>query len=189
VILWIGLVLFASTNVDDIFVLLAFFADPAFTTRQVVAGQYLGMCVLIGLSLLGALGSRAIPLGYVGLLGFVPLLLGAKRLLDLRKPDADEPRADRFAASRPLAVAAVTVANGADNLGAYVPLFSTRRPEEIAVLCAVFLVLTGIWCLVAHRLVRHPRAGAPIRRYGRVVVPFALMGLGAYLLWPLRAFL
>jgi cadmium resistance protein CadD (predicted permease) len=59
VILWIGLALFAATNVDDIFVLLTFFADPSFRAWQVVIGQYAGILALVGVSLLGAAGAVA----------------------------------------------------------------------------------------------------------------------------------
>jgi cadmium resistance protein CadD (predicted permease) len=196
VILWIGLALFASTNVDDLFVLLFFFADPGFRSRQVVLGQYLGMVVLIGLSLLGALATRVIPLEYVGLLGFVPLALGVTKLVALRKPADDDALGSaspgRLAGLKPLAVAAVTVSNGGDNVGAYAPLFATRSGREVALLVGAFLVLTGVWCLVAYGLVSHPRVREPFRKHGRVVVPLALLALGAYLLWgcqPLRVLL
>lgn len=35
----LAILLFASTNVDDIFVLLGFFADPKYRTRDIVMGQ------------------------------------------------------------------------------------------------------------------------------------------------------
>ena len=82
-----------------------------------------------------------------------------------------------------LAVAAVTIANGGDNLGIYTPLFATRTGPEVALLIAVFAILTGVWCLLAHGLVNHPALGAPIRRYGRRVLPFVLMGLGVLILY------
>lgn len=164
-ILWIGLALFAATNIDDILVLLTFFADPSFRARQVVVGQYAGILALIGVSLLGAAGLRVVPLNYVSLLGVVPILLGLWKLVSLRRPvetPVEEPHVPpRFAGSRFLAVAAVTVANGGDNVGAYVPLFSTRGALDVAILVATFLVLTGVWCIAAHRLVHHPRVGLP----------------------------
>jgi cadmium resistance protein CadD (predicted permease) len=184
VIVWIGIVLFVSTNVDDLFVLIAFFADSSFRAREVVLGQYLGMSALIGISLLGALGATVIPLHYVRFLGAVPIALGVKKLIDLRKRGDDERRDDRLAAFRPLAVAATTIGNGADNVGAYVPLFATRTRFEVGLLASMFLALTGLWCLAAYRLVHHPRTGAPIRRSARVVVPFVLVALGIYILHP-----
>ena len=36
----VGIALFAATNVDDIFVLLAFFTDARFRPRQIVRGRW-----------------------------------------------------------------------------------------------------------------------------------------------------
>ena len=114
--------MFAVTNVDDIFVLVGFFSDRRFRPRQVVVGQYLGMAVLVGASVLAALVSLVLAPPYVGLLGLIPLALGLKKLFDLRKPidAAQDEIPDRTGASglgKINAVAAVTIANGGDNLG------------------------------------------------------------------------
>ena len=50
-IVGLAVVLFASTNVDDLFVLVGFLADPRYETRQVVFGQYLGVATLVAVSL------------------------------------------------------------------------------------------------------------------------------------------
>jgi len=71
-----------------------------------------------------------------------------------------------------VAVAAVTIANGCDNISIYTPLFATRAIDEIAVIAIVFALMTALWLGAAHYLVNHPRIGAPIRRYGHRVVPF-----------------
>lgn len=80
-----------------------------------------------------------------------------------------------------LAVAGVTVANGADNVTAYVPFFASRKPWESAVTLFVFATMTAVWCIAAHRLVHHPTLGAPLRRCGSAILPFVLVALGAYL--------
>ena len=46
----LGIILFASTNVDDLLVLIAFFALPRCRARDVVIGQYLGIGALIVVS-------------------------------------------------------------------------------------------------------------------------------------------
>jgi cadmium resistance protein CadD (predicted permease) len=51
----VSVVAFASTNVDDVSVLLGFFADPAFRARHVVLGQYLGIGALVAVSLVCSL--------------------------------------------------------------------------------------------------------------------------------------
>jgi cadmium resistance transport/sequestration family protein len=187
-ILGIAVVLFASTNVDDIFVLLGFFADPKFRGRQIVIGQYLGITALYGASVLASLISLVIPTAYIGLLGLAPIFLGLKKLWTLREgSEADDDPGDHEKASaghgKIVAVAAVTIANGGDNISIYTPLFATRAIDEIAVIAIVFALMTALWLGAAHYLVNHPRIGAPIRRYGHRVVPFVLVALGILILY------
>jgi len=72
--LGIGVVVFASTNIDDIFLLSAFFADPHLRPRSVVAGQFLGIGALVTASAVAALAAVVIPPGWSSLLGLVPAL-------------------------------------------------------------------------------------------------------------------
>ena len=74
-----AIVLFASTNIDDVFVLIGFFADPKFRARDIVLGQYLGIAALFGVSVAASLLSLVISRTYVGLLGIVPILIGLKK--------------------------------------------------------------------------------------------------------------
>lgn len=87
-----------------------------------------------------------------------------------------------------LSVSAVTMANGGDNLAVYTPLFSIRRPWEGGCLAAVFLLMTGLWCATAHRLICHPAVGPPLRKYGRFLLPWVLMAIGLYILLESAAF-
>ncbi|WP_437760646.1 cadmium resistance transporter [Sorangium sp. So ce1389] len=192
--LGVSAVVFISTNIDDILLLTAFFSDPDFTPRQVVAGQFLGIAALVLASVACALLAVRVPEGWIGLLGLVPLALGLRGLWALwRGPGAgdgedaddaddadDEPRG-RAARFRTLAVATVTVANGGDNLGVYIPLFSSS-PGLIPLHAAVFAVMTGALCALGHHLVNHPVLGSRIRRHGRVALPFVLIGLGLWIL-------
>jgi cadmium resistance protein CadD (predicted permease) len=50
-LLGIAVVLFVSTNIDDVFVLLGFFSDPKVKFRHVVLGQYLGIGARYGVRL------------------------------------------------------------------------------------------------------------------------------------------
>lgn len=181
-----SVVAFASTNIDDIFVLLGFFADPAFRARHVVLGQFLGIGVLVALSLAGALAALVIPPAYLGLLGLLPIALGLKKLWELRRgsedDDAEATGHPAAGAHRMLSVAAVTIANGGDNIGVYVPMLATRSAQERFVIVAVFAVMTGVWCFVAHALVRHRALGAPLRRWGHRLLPWVLVGIGVVIL-------
>ena len=85
----LSVILFASTNSDDIFVLIAFLADPRFGVRQVVIGQYIGIFALILVSMAASLVSLLLPREQVGLLGLLPVLIGLRKLVALWRADQD----------------------------------------------------------------------------------------------------
>jgi cadmium resistance protein CadD (predicted permease) len=177
--------LFATTNIDDLVVLVAFFADRRFPPRQVVAGQFLGIAALVGLSLLLAVAALALPPPWVGLLGVVPILLGVRKLLQRRTGGEDAEDAaivPRRRRSNVLAVAAVTVANGGDNLGVYTPVFAVLAPGEVLVTVMVFAAMTGAWCAAGYALVANPLVGGHIRRLGHALLPFVLIIIGVLVL-------
>jgi cadmium resistance protein CadD (predicted permease) len=185
----LAIVVFVTTNVDDILLLAAFFANRTFRPRSIVIGQFAGIAALTAMSAVAALLAVAIPEGWIGLLGVVPLGLGLQGLYSLwsaeKEQDDDDLQAaevpSRTAHSQWIAVALVTIANGGDNLGVYIPLFS-RELAWVPVYVIVFTVLTGLWCMLGYWLVHHPVIGARIRRYGHVVLPLVLIGLGVFIL-------
>ena len=175
----LAVVVFASTNIDDVFVLVGFFADKNFRAHDVVIGQYAGITALYVISAIAALISLVIPPVYIGLLGLVPMAIGAKKLYYLwRNQEPEEPVAGTGGHGRKLAVAAVTMANGGDNIAVYTALFATREAFEAPVIGIVCAVMTGLWCLAAYWLVNHRALGMPIRAQAHRVVPFVLIGLG-----------
>jgi type IV secretory pathway TrbL component len=50
----LGIVLFVTTNLDDIFLTMAFFADPGLDRRAVVVGKFLGIGLLVAASVAAA---------------------------------------------------------------------------------------------------------------------------------------
>jgi len=186
-LLGLGIVVFASTNIDDIFVLLGFLADPLFTVRNVATGQYLGFGVLALASVVASTISVVLIPAHVGLLGVLPILIGIARLVAFwRTETGNEETKRRVGNAGSLqqvgTVATVTIANGGDNLGIYTTLFATQAIYETVVVLIVFAIMTGLWVGLAYWLVRHPTAGYPIRRYGHIFLPFLLIGLGLIVL-------
>jgi cadmium resistance protein CadD (predicted permease) len=182
----VALIVFVTTNVDDLFVLLTMFGDETFRAREVVVGQLVAMFSLVALSCLGALLAIAIAPAYVGLLGLAPLGIGIAALLRQRGAEDEESplQLNRRGSgvARVIAVTLVTMANGGDNLAVYIPLFASRSRIEQAIMATVFLLMTAAWCWVAQTLINHPRLGAPIRRYSRPASPYVLIALGVYIL-------
>jgi cadmium resistance protein CadD (predicted permease) len=178
-LLGLAIVLFVSTNVDDLLVLIGFFADVKFSASEIVAGQYVGVGVLFAVSAAGALLSLVIPRAYLGLLGVFPILIGIRKLVEVRN---DRTQTEPGKALKPhgnvASVALVTIANGGDNIGVYMPSFAVHSGGQIVIIAVVFAAMTALWCMLARWMVTHGRLGAPLRRYGHIVVPVVLIGLG-----------
>jgi len=197
-----GITSFAATNIDDIVILMLFFAqvNSTFRRRHVIVGQYLGFIALILVSLPGYFGGLIVPRAWIGILGLVPIAIGISRLLT-RQEDEEEvqavsgevnsSRSHTSVLSSTLAsllspqtfnVAAVTFANGGDNIGIYVPLFASSDLRSLGVILTVFFLLIGVWCYIAYLLTRQPTIARILTRYGHALVPFVLIGLGIYIL-------
>lgn len=122
--------LFAVTNIDDILVLSLFFARGAGhprSARRIVLGQYLGFVAILAVAVAAAFGATFLPEWAVPYLGLLPLALGLKaawRAWKHRDDEVDEQQTTE-GGPRALEVAAVTFANGGDNIGVYVPVFTT----------------------------------------------------------------
>jgi cadmium resistance protein CadD (predicted permease) len=169
---------FISTNIDDLFLLVGFFSDRSFSRGLIFAGQILGMAAIVAISLAAASVAVAISPTHVGLLGLAPIIIGIGKLLRLGKTVEGQPTAAGI-----LQVGTVTVVNGGDNIAAYTPIFATQWPLDMIATLAIFAVLTLVWCFVAWWLVRHAALGKPLRRYGHLLLPFILIGLGGLILY------
>ena len=56
--------------------------------------------------------------------------------------------------SQILAIAAVTIATGGDNLGAYIPVFASDR-RVVIIYGIVFVVMAALWCVISYKLVKN----------------------------------
>ena len=184
----LGVTAFAATNLDDALVLLLFFGDRRYRARHVFIGQAVGVGLLVALSLVVALATVALPARVVGLLGLLPIAIGGKQLLDRRRdrgaaPAAGDGLPPRAAGWRQAAaVAGVTLANGGDNIGVYVPLFAARPAAQTALLLATFAALLLVWTFAGYALARRSALAGRLRRISGAVMPWVLIGLGATIL-------
>lgn len=68
-ILALGFGAFLASNIDDLLILMAFFANRRFPVSQIVLGQYVGMGSLLAVGLLGLLVALFVPGSFIGLIG------------------------------------------------------------------------------------------------------------------------
>ncbi len=185
-ILGIAATAFVATNIDDLFILIAFFSNSRFPLPQIVLGQYAGMGALLAISIVGSLIALIVPNNLIGLIGIFPIVIGIKELLELLKDGEESAKQlspNGLIAYLPfLTVAAVTFSGG-EEIGVYTSVFATyNEVSEIIIIVLVVMVLTGLWCAVAYHLVNRPLIASSIKRIGTVALPFVIIGLGIYIL-------
>ncbi|HVT68783.1 MAG TPA: cadmium resistance transporter [Trebonia sp.] len=182
--------LFAATNVDDILVLSLFFGRSAGqrgAARRIVAGQYLGFTALLAVTVAAAYGATFLPEPAVAWLGLLPLALGLRAAWQAwrehRRGDAGEQQREPGAGGPgTLQVAAVTFANGGDDIGVYLTVFAVTGVAGTTVYVAVFLVLTGVWCAAGRYFATRPVVAGLLSRWGHILHPLVLTGLGLVIL-------
>lgn len=177
--------LFAVTNIDDIVILALFFAQGAgrrATGRNILAGQYLGFAGILAVAVTAALGATFLPDAAIPYLGLLPLLLGVKAAVQAWKDRDDESDHTGTGGPRVLEVAAVTFANGGDNIGVYVPVFATVGATGTAVFAVVFLLLVAVWVAAGRFFATRPVVARALGRWGHILLPVVLIGLGVLIL-------
>ncbi|MCZ0903909.1 cadmium resistance transporter [Microcoleus sp. HI-ES] len=190
---------FAATNIDDMVISMLFFGqvNDTFRPRHIFVGKYLGFAALIAASLPGFFGGLIVPKAWIGLLGLVPIAIGISHLVKReneendvqgvsgefnRKSNSPVSKLANLFNPQTLNVAAVTVANGGDNIGIYLPLFASSDLPSLMVILAVFSVMVGVWSYAAYRLTRQRAIAHVLTRYTKAAVPFVLIGLGIFIL-------
>lgn len=174
---------FVSTNIDDIFLLTLFFSTRKFKAVNIFLGQYTGIATLVAISFVGSYIGNFIDQSYVGLLGLFPIYLAIKHIIDSRKGEADDNDEVNIKSRGILAIAGVTIANGGDNIGVYVPLLTTMSGAEKIQMVVVFLIMTYVWCVAGQYLASRPLIAKQLDKYGHVIVPFVLFMLGIFILF------
>jgi cadmium resistance transport/sequestration family protein len=176
---------FASTNIDDLFILTLFFGDKRYKASDIYLGQYLGIIALIAMSFIGSLIGNFVEGKYIGLLGLFPIYLGIVQFISLIKGKSDEEeleQQEKRSKIGMLSIATVTIANGGDNIGTYVPLFASLSPADKSIMTGIFLGMVFIWLTAARYLTKHPLVAKTIARYGHIITPIVLCLLGLFIL-------
>jgi len=179
--------IFAATNIDDLVVVSAFFAEHRNDWRTIVAGQFLGIGAIVILSILMAMATLQLPTKSFPYLGIVPLSLGIWRLSQWGYTKRQRPSANCEGGhpSRPgstlFVATTVTMATGSDNVSVYVPFFA-KAPHQIPLYSATFAFLAAVWCLLGYLLVNHIRFGRHLRGLRHVILPAVMILIGLWVL-------
>jgi cadmium resistance protein CadD (predicted permease) len=198
----IGFSVAVATTFDDNLYLTAFFGkvNRIFRPKHIILGEYVGFSVLVLASLPGYFGSLIIPDTWIGLLGFLPVFIGIAHLMSR---DEEEDTVQTVSVKLPsraqfkhhnkslwatirdpqtYRVSAVTIANGGNNIGIYVPLFASSNFPSLGIILFACYLTVGLWCFLSYHLTRNPLMAPVLTRYGRKICPFILIWLGLSIL-------
>lgn len=79
-------------------------------------------------------------------------------------------------------VVGLVVADGADNVAVYTPVFRHLGPAHSVGYTLVFAVLAAVWCVLAALLARRRTIAMTVERWGQVLVPVVFIVIGVALL-------
>nr|WP_164683062.1 CadD family cadmium resistance transporter [Streptococcus hyointestinalis] len=183
-----SIILYSGTAVDLLIILMLFFAKRK-SRKDIIniyLGQFLGSVSLIFLSLLFAFVLNYIPSKEIlGLLGLIPIFLGLKVLL-LGDSDGEAIANDGLRKDNKnliFLVAMITFAScGADNIGVFVPYFTTLNLANLIVTLLTFLVMIYLLVFSAQKLAQVPSVGETLEKYSRWFIAVVYLGLGMYIL-------
>jgi cadmium resistance protein CadD (predicted permease) len=182
-----AVVLFATTNVDDVVVLTVLSISSRAEGRprpwQIWSGQYAGFAVLIAVSLAAAAGLAVVPLRWLWPLGLLPLGLGLAKLVTAIRARRSGQRASPAVVTGLTGVIGITIVNGGDNLSVYVPVFRTSSVAAIAIIVAVFMLGVGVYCLASTRMAAHRAVIQAVQRWGQWAIPVVFIALGFYIFY------
>lgn len=181
----LGVGAFIGTNLDDMLIGTLLFATTKSKaeTRSIVVGKYVGMAVLVSVSILAACGLQFLPPQYIRYLGLVPIALGIREAVRYLRNGAEKDGEKEYKTGNQwLNAALITIANGADNIGVYVPLFAGLEAWQMAEVVGVFAVLVAVWCYLGKKLSDLPVLKAWLDRYRQIIIPIVYVAIGLYVL-------
>ena len=175
---------FAATNVDNLVLLVGWMLSGRVPRHHIFIGFALGMAALLAIAFGLGFSSNAIPVQYLGYLGIIPILLGAKMIVDLRREanvDVDNPEEPNPQGSI-FAIASTQLANGVDTILVFSPLLADSRGDIDYLIVGCFVVMVAVWFGAAQLLTLHASRLKGVAMAGRWLAPLVMILVGLYIL-------
>ena len=184
-----ALAVYISTSIDYLFILLIIFSQNHTKKglRQIFFGQYLGTGILVAIRLFAAYVLNFIPQDWIiGLLGLIPIYLGI-RVAFVGEEEEEEGEVVEKLGSRGTnrlfwTVSLITIASGGDNLGIYIPFFTSLSFSEIVTSLIVFAISVAVLCYISYKFAKISFVSETLEKYERIIVPIVFIGLGIFIM-------
>ncbi|HFU4222559.1 TPA: cadmium resistance transporter, partial [Streptococcus suis] len=176
-----ALILGISTSIDYFLILFLLFsqAKKPGERRTIYFGQLLASFILILLSsILSQVANVFLADWILGLLGFVPILLGVRILFE-NEEETEIPDSKIGL----LSVIFISLASGVDNLGIFTPYFTTLSTLETLLTAGLILLETVAICYLAEKFGSLHSISEFIEKYEKMILPTIFIILGIYILF------
>jgi cadmium resistance protein CadD (predicted permease) len=177
---------YVATNLDNFILLVSLLGRYRNHTSNVVAGHFSFMLILVFVSFWIGKAADFAPVEYLGLLGIVPISIGAVELIRLRRGKGKVTVAKEKSVDEVQKVFMATLVsqlgNGADTIVVFGVLFTDSMPSADILIIFTLAAMAVIFVLVGIYAVRHPALSEWIDRYAYRAMPFVLIIVGIYIL-------
>lgn len=177
---------FIATNIDNLALLVMFLLRYR-DHRLVITAAYLtGVSLIVAVSFTISLLASTAPVHYLGLLGLVPMSIGAMGIWRLARGSVVQKENLQNESISGAAVFVVTLStqlgNGADTVLTFGSLFADSLPGTDQLIMVTMAVMALLFLWLAIYCVNHPAFSDGVQRHAHRVTPFLLILVGLYIL-------
>ena len=177
---------YVATNLDNFILLVSMLARYRNHTPNVVAGYFGSLLFLVFVGFWIGKAASIVPVEYLGLLGLVPISIGAVELIRLRRGSAKVNVEKEKSADGVQKVFMLTLlsqlGNGADTIVVFGVLFAESIPSADILIILTMAAMAVIFVQVGIYSVRNQALSKWIDRYAYRAMPFVLIFVGVYIL-------
>lgn len=183
---------FLATDMDDLFLLVTFLmvavSEAAGQKRKdiikVFIGQILGFIAIVLLADLGSLGIRMLSKDFIAGLGAIPLFMGLQIFWTEHHSKQEHQKKNISQHIVSVGFVFITIlADGGDNLGVYIPFFSTLNNTNLIMVNIYLVILICLWCGVGLWLTRFKNFESFFHKHGENITGIILIVLGIALIY------
>jgi len=175
---------FVATNLDNLVLLVALYSRYSDRRHEVMFGYLCGMLIVAIVTYgIGRLAGTA-PVGYLGLLGIIPVLIGLAAIFRLfrNKGVVHDPAVPGARSTAVAATMLTQLSNSTDTILTYSVLYSDSNDLGDHLVLASFGGMAVMFALTASLALRHPWLSRPIQLFGRYITPLILIAIGTFVL-------
>lgn len=164
---------FIATEVDDFAVYVVLFAQKKDHKFSIFMGQLTVVFLLAVLCAFVSIPLSKIPAQYLRFIGIIPIGLGIWSIFE-KEEEHNFKTTSLFLTS-----ALLTLAASADNLGIYIPFFTSLSILEKSVSIGIFVILQSLWSFLQIKTADLPFVQKFVEKTSRFLVPviFILLGI------------